>query len=190
MKAFLKTNIIPILSILLWVMLVNPEASYALKTKTVRPVKITAFNKVVVSGNVEVLLVWRPRVGIHYSDDNEGTVKVIQKDNELHITATDNLKTKIVVYTNDIYRIEAQHQAIIRSQGGINVKFLQIIMKDDAQADINVKAEGLYTLISDHAVLKLEGNTKSFTLLANGSSKLITNNFVSQKMSNQTETND
>lgn len=190
MKAFLKTNIIPILSIILCITLVNPEATYALKTKTIKPGKITTFNKVIVTGNVEVLLVWSPNLSINYAHDNEGAAKVIQKDRVLHIVGSDRLKSKIVLYTNNIYRIEAHHQAIIRSEGAINVKFLQILMKDNAQADLNIIAEGLYTIISDNAVLKLEGNTKDFTLLANGASKLITNNFISQKMSNNAQNND
>lgn len=190
MKAFLKTNIILILSIILCVALVNPGATYALKAKTVRPSKIAAFNKIVVTGNVEVLLVWSPKIDVHFSHDNEGVAKVIQKDRVLHIVGNDRLKSKIVVYTNDIYRIEAHNQAVIRCEGAINIKYLQIIMKDNAWADLNVNAEGLYTEISDHSILKLEGNVKSFTLLSNGASKLVTNNFLSQKMSNNTQNAD
>lgn len=185
MKTFLKTNILPILSIVLLTTLSNPRLAFAKKTSAPERFKISAFNRVIVYGNVEVLLISRPTIGICYEDNSGGNVKVTQSGNQLYISGTSTWPAKILLYVNSIYRIEAYDKAIIRNEGKLEIRYLQIIMKNNAQASLNVNTDGIYTSITDNSILKLEGNTNNYTLITNGASKFIANNFICKKINTE-----
>jgi len=132
----------------------------------------------VIKGNVEVMLVQRPAIGISFSDDNAGSVKVIQQGEALRITGIDNEKCKLVIYVNDIYRIEADQNAVVKTEAKLSTKFLQIILKGNAFADINTSSEGLYTEILDNSTLKLQGNTNRHTLVMGKAPNLTIDRFA------------
>lgn len=173
MKTFLKTNVaIAYLAIILGTMLI-PITGY--------PSFVTPFRKISVKGNVEVVLIQNTTQGVAYADNNIGNVKVIQKDDMLSITGTSKQQSKVIVYVNDIFRIEAGDHVIINTQGELNTKFLQIFLKGDAVANIKTSTQGLYTSILDNARLKLSGSTDDHALLADQPQKLSMVNFVAFK---------
>ena len=143
--------------------------------------KISAFKRISVAGNVEVTIIQRGNAGISYSEDNTGTAKVMQNGDNLKITSTSTEKTKLTVYVNDFYRIEASGNAIVKTEGKLTTKYLQIFLKGNAHADINTSSEGLYTVISDHADLKLSGSTDIHTLVMGKSQKLTIDRFAALK---------
>ncbi len=143
--------------------------------------KISEFKKISVEGNVEVTIIQRNHPGISYGNDNEGTAKVMQNGDRIKITSTSTEKAKLTVYVNDFYRIEASGNAIVRTEGKLNTKYLQIFLKGNAHADINTVSEGLYTVISDHADLKLSGSTDNHTLVMGKSQKLTIDKFAALK---------
>jgi len=155
MITFLNAGVIAFLGLNLSLIPVNPVLVHPIEIETGKPAKVTPFNRIIVSGNVEILLVSRPTVGIHYADDNEGRVNVTQQGNVLRIYRGSTAQTKVVVSISNIYRIEAQDDSIVRSDGLLTAKFLQIIMKGNAKADVNVNVEGLYSEITERSVLKL-----------------------------------
>jgi Putative auto-transporter adhesin, head GIN domain len=148
------------------------------KTKTI-PYHIQNFRKIVINGNVEVMLVQRPTIGLSYADDNTGNAKVIQQGEVIRITNPDKEKCKIVVFVNDIYRIEANENAVVKTEAKLSTKFLQIILKDNAFADINTSSEGLYTKILGSSTLKLKGNTNHHALVIAKAPNLTIEGFAS-----------
>jgi len=140
--------------------------------------KVQNFRRIVIKGNVEVTLVQRPAIGISYTDDNTGNVKVTQQGEVLRITGLDKEKCKLVIYVNDIYRIEADQNAVVKTEAKLSTKFLQIILKGNAFADIDTSSEGLYTEILDNSTLKLKGNTNRHTLVMGKATNLTIDRFA------------
>lgn len=140
-----------------------------------------SFKRVTVKGNVEVTFVQRQNDGVNYTDDNTGKAKITQEGDLLRITSTDNEVCKLIVYVNDIYRIEASENAVVRSNSKLKAKFLQIFLKGNAHADINSVTEGLYTVIEDNAELKLSGATDNHTLVMGKTPKLTIDRFAALK---------
>ena len=149
-----------------------------------QPVKISApknFNKVVVSGNVEVTLIQNGTEGISYADDNTGKVKVIQDGSALKITSADNQVAKVIVYVKSIYRVMAGENAVVKTEGKLTVTNLQVLLSGNAVAKINSKTESLYTVISDQSDLKLSGTTESHSLVMGSTPKLNLDRFAALK---------
>ncbi|WP_316847493.1 GIN domain-containing protein [Pedobacter psychrodurus] len=143
--------------------------------------KIAAFKRVSVKGNVELTIIQRSASGISYNDDNTGTAKVMQDGDNLKITSTGIDKVKLTVYVNDFYRIEASENAVVKTEGKLTTKYLQIFLKGNAHAEINTSSEGLYTVIADNADLKLSGSTDNHTLVMGNSQKLTIDRFAALK---------
>ncbi|WP_426329986.1 GIN domain-containing protein [Pedobacter sp. R-06] len=143
--------------------------------------KISAFKRISVKGNVEVTIIQRSNPGISYTDDNTGTAKVMQDGDNLKITSISTDKAKLTVYVNDFYRIEASENAVVKTEGKLRTKYLQIFLKGNAHAEINTSSEGLYTVIADQADLKLSGSTDQHTLVMGKSQKLTIDKFAALK---------
>jgi len=143
--------------------------------------KISAFKRISVEENVEVTIIQGDHPGISYGNDNVGTAKVMQNGDHLKITSTSTEKVKLTVYVNDFYRIEASENAIVKTEGKLITKYLQIFLKGNAHAEINTCSESLYTVISDHANLKLSGSTDNHTLVMGKTPKLTIDKFAALK---------
>ncbi len=155
-----------------------------------QPTKVSApnnFSKVIVGGNVEVTLVQRQKEGVSYNEDNTGSVKVIQDGDALKITSMSNDVAKITVYVKNIYRVQASENAVIKTEGKLDTKYLQLFLKENAVAEINSKTESLYTVIEGKADLKLKGATQNHILVMGKTQKLNLDRFAALKteMSNQ-----
>ncbi|MBO9674296.1 MAG: DUF2807 domain-containing protein [Sphingobacteriaceae bacterium] len=154
-----------------------------------KPAKVFApknVSQVIVNGNVEVTLVQREKEGISYNDDNLGKVKVIQDGYALKISSEDNEVAKITVYVNHIYRVKASDHAVVKTQGKLALKYLQVFLNENAVAEINSDTESLYTVIENNADLKLSGATERHTLVMGRTPKLNLDRFaaLTTEMSN------
>ncbi|WP_316824745.1 GIN domain-containing protein [Pedobacter miscanthi] len=148
------------------------------------PVKTSApknFDKVLVSGNVEVTLIQNGTEGVAYSENNTGKVKVVQDGSALKITSTDNHLAKITVYVKNIYRVQASDQAQVNTSGKLDVKYLQVFLTGNAVAKINSKTESLFTVLEGNADLKLSGATLSHNLVMGNTPKLNLDKFAASK---------
>ncbi|WP_316803001.1 GIN domain-containing protein [Pedobacter nototheniae] len=165
MKTSFKTLIASSLTaIVLSTALITTNVS-AMDTK---PAKISSpanVKRVYVKGNVEVLLVQRSTSGVNYADDNTGKAKVLQEGDILRINSEGKGLVKLVVYVDNIYRIEATDNAFVKTEGKLKTQFLQIILNGNAHAEINTSTESLYTLIKGKSDLKLSGSTDNHTLI-------------------------
>ncbi|MFD2581451.1 GIN domain-containing protein [Pedobacter vanadiisoli] len=154
-----------------------------------KPAKVSApknVSQVIVSGNVEVTLVQRAKEGISYNDDNLGKVKVTQDGYALKISSEDQEVAKVTVYVNNIYRVKASDHAVVKTQGKLALKYLQIFLNENAVAEINSDTESLYTVIENNADLKLSGATEKHTLVMGRTPKLNLDRFaaLTTEMSN------
>ncbi|MBC6112048.1 GIN domain-containing protein [Pedobacter fastidiosus] len=181
MKTSIKTLIASSLTaIVLSTAMFTTSVSAADKiTKTVSAP--TNFKRISVKGNVEVVLVQRGIEGVAYADENAGKVSITQEGDILRINSTDKNYTKLIVYVNNIFRIEASENAVVKTEGKITTKFLQVFLKGNAHADLNTSTEGLYTVIKENADLKLSGSTDNHTLVMGKTPKLTMDRFAALK---------
>ncbi|WGQ12508.1 DUF2807 domain-containing protein [Pedobacter gandavensis] len=139
------------------------------------------FNKIVVTGNANVVLVQGNREDINsYNANSEEGTSVVQKGYTLYINSTDN--STIYVNVKDLQRIDAANTATVKTRGHFDLAVLQIFLKDDAKANVNAKVGSLYTDISGYSDLKLSGSSKEHALVKNDVSKLNLNDFVIAKL--------
>ena len=181
MKTSIKTLIAASLTA---IVLSTTVCSTSVSAAPVTPLAISAvksFKKVSISGNVEVTLIQKSATGIAYTDDNVGTAKIIQEGDVLRITSTNGTTAKVIVYVDNIYRIQASENSIVKTEGKLTSQYLQIFLKGNAHAEINTTTEGLYTVIEDQADLKLSGSTDSHTLVMGKDQKLTMDKFAALK---------
>ncbi|WP_316803688.1 GIN domain-containing protein [Pedobacter nototheniae] len=175
----MRTSIkIQLVSALLLAIAIIPANTFA-KEKT--PVTLSgnsSIRKIALKGNIEVILVQRSFDGVSYTDDNTGTAKVVRKGDVLQITGTSKEPGKLFVYVQEIYRIEAEDDVVVKTEDRLTTKFLQIFLKGNAQADINTNTQGLFTVMHDYASLKLSGSSNNHTLVMSKKQKLTSDNFV------------
>lgn len=181
MKTSIKTLIAASLTA---IVLSTTVCSISVSAAPVTPLAISAvksFKKVSISGNVEVTLIQKSATGIAYTDDNVGTAKIMQEGDVLRITSTNGTTAKVIVYVDNIYRIQASENSIVKTEGKLTSQYLQIFLKGNAHAEINTTTEGLYTVIEDQADLKLSGSTDSHTLVMGKDQKLTMDKFAALK---------
>jgi len=187
----MKTSIKTITkSLLAAIVLTSSIFSTSVMADEKQPTKVSApnnFSKVVVGGNVEVTLVQCQKEGVSYNDDNAGSVKVIQDGDALKITSESKDVAKITVYVKNIYRVQASGNAVVKTEGKLDAKYLQLFLKENAVAEINSKTESLYTVIEGKADLKLKGATQNHILVMGKTQKLNLDRFAALKteMNNQ-----
>ncbi len=181
MKTSIKTLIATSLTAIVLSSAVFTTSVSATEKEPVTIAKIKAFKRISVKGNVELTIVQNGHPGVAYTEDNAGTAKIVQDGDHLKITSTGTEKTKLTVSINDLYRIEALENAVVKTEGKLTTKYLQIFLKGNAHAEINTSTEGLYTVIAVNADLKLSGSTDNHTLVMGNSQKLTIDRFAALK---------
>ncbi|WP_343523825.1 DUF2807 domain-containing protein [Pedobacter sp.] len=171
-------------SVLAAIVLSSAIFSTSVMASEKQPVKMSApknIGQVIVSGNIEITLVQGKKEGVSYNEDNTGKVKVIQDGHALKISSADGNTAKITVYVNNIYRIQASENAVVKTAGKLDSKYLQLFLKGDAVAEINSDTENLYTVIEGRADLKLSGATGEHILVMGTTPKLNLDGFAAMK---------
>lgn len=120
--------------------------------------------KIIASGNVEIVVVQGKSEAVRYLGDSHCRARITQQGDALRIVSTENEPERIEVSVKDIYRIEASGRAKVITRDALSMQYLQIILRDDATADVNANVEGLYTLLQDQSVLKLRGSANDHSL--------------------------
>lgn len=139
------------------------------------------FNKVVVTGNANVILIQGNSERINsYDETQDGNTSVQQKGYTLYINSTN--KSTIYVYVKDLQRIEAANTATVKTRGNFDLAVLQIFLKDNAKANVNASVGSLYTDMSGASDLKLSGSSNEHSLVRNDVSKLNVTDFTIAKL--------
>ncbi|MFC3563035.1 GIN domain-containing protein [Pedobacter jamesrossensis] len=178
MKTSIKTLIASSLTAIVLTSSIFATSALAAEKKPKTVSAPTTFKRVSVKGNVEITIIQRQNDGINYTEDNTGKAKITQEGDLLRISSTDKEACKLIVYVNDIYRIEASDNVIVKTSGKLKTRFLQIFIKGSAHADISSTTEGLYTVIEGNAELKLSGATDNHTLVMGKTPKLTIDRFA------------
>ena len=143
------------------------------------------FNKVVITGNVNVELVQadKQRVVI-YENYNKATTIIKQKGSKLFINSNEPEPVNIVVYVKDLQRIDASNTVSVLTRGRFSSSVLQVFLKDKAKAFVNAETGSLYTMVKDHSELKLRGSSKDHVSVKGKVAKLKTEQFAALKTTN------
>ncbi|RYE57912.1 MAG: hypothetical protein EOP48_04780 [Sphingobacteriales bacterium] len=114
---------------------------------------------IVVSGNVDLILVQKQVESVKVYDKYYSKNALIQQqDGVLRISSYAKERLTIIAYVNAISSIEASENAKVTTHGTFNLLSLNVILRDDAQADINASTINLTTSVNDRAKLNLAGN--------------------------------
>lgn len=183
----MKTSIQSLLATGLMALVLSTSTVYAYEAPTTKAVSaktadLAAIQKIYVKGNVSVTLVQAPKSKTYFSRENSEDVTVKKVGNSLYIDSKNNINAaKITVYVDQIYRIDASENAFVDTKDVLNLKNLQIFLKDNAIAEIDSKTESLYTIVKDGAELKLKGHAAFYTMSMDKYAKVTLDKFSSTK---------
>ncbi|WP_285056750.1 GIN domain-containing protein [Pedobacter ginsengisoli] len=151
-------------------------------------VSAVTFNKVIVSGNVKVILVQGAKEAIKVDDNFDASKTTIKRNGyKLIIHSTEIEPVTITVSVKDLQRIDVSGISSVETKGKFDLKYLQIFMSYSSSAIINAKTGSLYTNISDAAELKLSGSTDDHTFIANQNAKADLDHFVCNRAERLTD---
>ena len=156
--------------------------TFAKDTQPVSAAAAVKFNKVVVTGNANVILVQGNSESVSTNDELTTKTTVQQKGYTLYINSTELNPATIYVYVKDLQRIDASNAAQVKTSGNFDLPVLQIFLKDGAKANVNAKVGSLYTDMKDQSDLKLSGSSAEHSLVRNDVSKLNLTDFVIAKL--------
>lgn len=154
---------------------VNPTITYVTTNQE-------APKKLIISGNVEVTLVQDHDSKKLYNNDGTAKARVYTSDDAIYVSTKKNSETaKITLYVGNIYRIDVAGNAVVNTKNTLNAQHLQIIIQDNAKADISSKTESLFTKLSNESALKLNGSTQLHAVSTNELASLNTKDFKAAK---------
>ncbi|WP_431293610.1 GIN domain-containing protein [Pedobacter sp. P26] len=117
-------------------------------------------SKILVSGNVKLILVQDAKESVEVYDQYYTKNALVQQQGaELRISSFDKNALTVIVRVNNLTAIEASNTASVSTAGNFNLLNLNIVLNDEASADIKANTVNLSTNIKDGASLKLEGTT-------------------------------
>ncbi len=152
------------------------------KVVSAMAVNPASIQKIIVTGNVNVTLIQAPKSKRVYENQSDVKVVVKKTNTSLTIEGTNATTTaEIIVYVDNIYRIDASGAAMVQTKGDFKVKNLQVFVKDQAKVEVNAQTENLYTVIKDRAELKLQGHANAHVLTMDKLSKITLENFSATK---------
>ncbi|RZK58330.1 MAG: hypothetical protein EOO87_00565 [Pedobacter sp.] len=157
-------------------------------TKLTELKTIKNINKLVVNGNVEILLVQANDENVKVYDSYYSKNALVQQQNgELRISSFQKETLKVAVYVRNLSTIEASNNAIIKTCGKVSFLSLDVVLKDGATADIDANTINLTTKVKDQASLKLSGKTTEHYAVLSAQAKLNMDHFVADNTSVKTE---
>jgi len=151
----------------------------------IKKARLQAFNRITVSGKVEITLVQDNEPEIYYEDENMGRVKVIQNGYILNISSVGKEVARLRLHVRDLWRIIATEDAVIKTEGELRGEYLQLFLKDNARLSVNSRTRGLFTMVEDGASLKLSGFTQEHFLRSAETSKLVLDQFFAVQTRNE-----
>lgn len=143
-------------------------------------VSVSSIKKLYISGNVEVTLVQNKNAKVLFT--NEGTTEAVVKKlgDNLYISSKENTSgAKVVLYVDDVYRIDAAEDASVNISGNLKLDYLQLYLKDNANIAINAHTKGLFSSLKDAAKLNLTGSTENYTVNMDKSARISIDHFKS-----------
>jgi hypothetical protein len=145
-------------------------------------------NKINVSGNVELILVQSTDESVKVYDDYYAKNALVQqKDGVLRISSFNKETLTVVVYVNNLTEINASDKVSVKTFGKFNALALDVNLKDQATANLNMNTVSLSTSVTGDANLTLSGSTEDYTSSMGGFAKVNTAQFNAQTTSIQSK---
>ncbi|MNT19326.1 hypothetical protein D3C72_1545820 [compost metagenome] len=136
-------------------------------------------SKIVVSGNVKLILVQDAKESVEVYDQYYGKNAMVQQQGaELRISSFDKNTLMVIAHVNNLATIEASNTATVSTAGKFNLLNLNVVLNDRASADIAANTVNLSTEIKDAATLKLSGSTEEHTAVIGSESKIKMGDFT------------
>ncbi|WP_158798688.1 GIN domain-containing protein [Pedobacter sp. L105] len=177
----MKTSLKTLFAAVMTALVLSSSVLTSVAAEKNRAFKVTTANdeikKIIVTGNTKVYLVQSNTESVTMDENDIDKVSVKQIGNELHISSSEASPVAVTVYVKDIFRVDAANTSVVKTVGTFNLKYLQVILRDDAVARIKANTESLYTVTDGRGNLELLGSTAKYTLKTNGIAKLNTNKF-------------
>lgn len=156
----------------------GPEAQQQAKATAIH---VSAIKKLVIKGNVEVTVSQQPKAKALFTNEGLGDVVVKKVGNTLFIDSKNSAQaSKITVYVDDIYRIDASGEAVVNT-GLLNLKYLQVFLAGNATLDLNAQTESLYTVMKNTSALTLKGSTDSHIINMEKLARVTLDGFTAKK---------
>jgi len=150
---------------------------------------VVGIQKVIVKGNVRVVLVQKDKESVKiYDAYNAEKTSVKMDGTSLIINSNEDRPITVTVFVKNLFRIEASNTSTIETSGEFNLQFLQVLLNDEAKAKLNVKTQGLYTVVKDQSRLKLRGASEDHIVIRSKMSRLQTEEFACSKTNSSFET--
>ncbi|QIL39307.1 hypothetical protein G7074_08470 [Pedobacter sp. HDW13] len=141
--------------------------------------KVKNISKIVVSGNVKLILVQDAKESVEIYDQYYGKNAMVQQQGaELRISSFDKNTLMVIAHVNNLSAIEASNTATVSTAGNFNLLNLNIVLNDKASADIKANTVNLSTEIKDAATLKLAGSTETHIAAIGAESKIKMGDFT------------
>lgn len=146
--------------------------------------RVKNISKIVVSGNVKLILVQDAKESVEVYDQYYTKNALVQQQGaELRISSFDKNALMVIAHVNNLTVIEASNTATVSTAGTFNLLNLNVVLNDEASADIKANTVNLSTNVKDDASLKLEGTTDSHQAVLGIASKINMAGFTAQETS-------
>jgi hypothetical protein len=146
--------------------------------------KVKNISKIVVSGNVKLILVQDAKESVEVYDQYYTKNALVQQQGaELRISSFDKNTLTVIAHVNNLTAIEASNTATVTTAGNFNLLNLSIVLNDKASADIKANTVNLSTDVKDAASLKLAGSAETHLAVIGSESKIKMGDFTAQESS-------
>lgn len=171
----MKTSIKSLVALVLTTITLSASAFAANETVLT---DVKSFNKIKVSGNVEVILVQGTTESVKVYDNYYSKNALVQERNgELSISSYAPEKLTVVVNFTKLSAVNATDNATISSFGKIATLSLDVKLSNNAQANLDVNAINLNSNIEGRADLSLEGTAMVHNASMESLAKVTMDNF-------------
>lgn len=187
MKTFIKNLFAAVLTVAISAS--TPAILNAKETQKVTVLsEVKTFNKLNVSGNVEVILVQSPKQSVQVYDNYYAKNALVQEKNgELRISSFDKETLTVVVYANQLSEITASDKAVVKTSGKFNTIALNVNLKDQSKATLNTNTVDLFAQVNGQASLSLTGNTTDYHAIIGTVASLNMDKFSAENSSIQSK---
>ncbi|MFC3561333.1 GIN domain-containing protein [Pedobacter jamesrossensis] len=140
---------------------------------------IKNISKIKISGNVKLILVQDANESVEVFDNYFAKNALVQQQNgELRISSFTATPLTVIAHVNNISSIEASNTSTVATAGNFNLLNLNVVLNDNAAADIKANTVSLITSINGSSNLVLSGSTESYTAVLGSSAKVGMNDFT------------
>ena len=125
---------------------------------------VKQINKIIVSGNVEVILIQDVADQVKvYNDYYANNALIQEKNGLLRISSFGRDKLTVAVHVKNLNTIELEDKSTVKTYGSFYLLGLDVTLRDQAKADMNINTIQLSVNVGKDAQLSLAGTAEEFT---------------------------